>query len=140
MYNTGGVSDSRWHDSLYMYYQTKKSATLHYFDTCFMPNTAEASDRRWLDSLSMFYIDKEMYTHLYTDIHILLHTPACTHSSTQGRRSIINRVKSAYYLKAILSAVFSWLRKTGKKSKIWCKKIRITFYWELIILLIVTYY
>ena len=41
------------------YSKTKKSSSLHYFDTCFMPNISEDSNRRWHDSLSIVCMNKE---------------------------------------------------------------------------------
>ena len=57
---------TRMRDTLYcieliclLYYKTKKSTSLRYFDTCFLHNIGRVSDKRWHDSLSTYYIDKK---------------------------------------------------------------------------------
>ena len=42
-----------------MYNKTKKSASLHYYDTCSVHNIGRVSDRRWHESLSNHQIDNE---------------------------------------------------------------------------------
>ena len=41
---------------IFMYYKTENSASLRYFDTCFMLNIGGVSNRQGYDSLSMYYL------------------------------------------------------------------------------------
>ena len=51
-----------------MYYKIKNSASLQYFDTCFMHNIGGVSDRQLNYCLYMYYIDRE-------SCHLLSETP-----------------------------------------------------------------
>ena len=66
----------------FLYYKTKKSASLRYFDTWFMHNIGIVSDTRWHDSLFMCYINKASCHRLSETLPIL----CCAWNMCQNNR------------------------------------------------------